>query len=234
MRRQKGNAAVKAVIFDVDGTLYDQRRLRIRMVFDMLLAVLRDPRALREIRVVRDFRRARELHADDTGGGIADRQYEWGASISGTSPEQVHDIVRKWMADRPLSFLPACRFAWAPQLFAHLRARGIRIGVFSDYPAAEKLRALDLSADVVVSAVDPDVDRLKPDPRGLRIASERLEADMSDCLFVGDRDDKDGECARRAGMAYHILKNPRAGNCFQCICRSIDQGRQHAEDKNIY
>ncbi|WP_196795358.1 HAD hydrolase-like protein [Richelia intracellularis] len=28
---------------------------------------------------------------------------------------------------------------------------------------------------------------------------------VEDCLLIGDRDDRDGECARRAGMKYFIL-----------------------------
>jgi len=65
----------------------------------------------------------------------------------------------------------------------------------------------------MVSATDADVDWLKPDPKGLIIPASKLKTPVKECLFIGDRDDMDGECARRAGMPYLIL-NPRRKNCL--------------------
>jgi len=45
----------------------------------------------------------------------------------------------------------------------------------------------------------------------LQVAAARLGLPVSACMMVGDRDDKDGECARRAGMAYLIMQEPKAG-----------------------
>jgi FMN phosphatase YigB (HAD superfamily) len=72
--------------------------------------------------------------------------------------------------------------------------------------------ALSLEVDVMVSSTDAEVDRLKPDPKGLILAASKLKTPLKECLFIGDRDDKDGECARRAGMPYLIL-NRRRRNC---------------------
>jgi len=83
--------------------------------------------------------------------------------------------------------------------------RGIPIGVFSDYPALGKLRALGLTAQVIVSATSAEVNRLKPDPTGLLLAAGKLGLPAPECLFIGDQEAKDGECARRAGMPYLIL-----------------------------
>jgi len=60
-----------------------------------------------------------------------------------------------------------------------------------------------------VSATDVEVGRLKPDPKGLIVAASSLNTPVKECLFIGDRDDKDGECARRAGMPYLILNRRR-------------------------
>jgi len=46
---------MKAVIFDVDGTLYDQRKLRLRMLSDMFAALLRHPRNLYDFKIIWDF-----------------------------------------------------------------------------------------------------------------------------------------------------------------------------------
>jgi len=50
--------------------------------------------------------------------------------------------------------------------------------VLSDYPAHGKLRALGLTADIVVSAVDSGVDRFKPSTAGLeRILAQARPGD---------------------------------------------------------
>ena len=82
---------------------------------------------------------------------------------------------------------------------------GCQLGVFSDYPARRKVEALELAADYVVSSVDPDVDRLKPHPAGLIRIIELSDASPEVVLLIGDRDDRDGECARRAGVRF-LLK----------------------------
>jgi hypothetical protein len=68
----------------------------------------------------------------------------------------------------------------------------------------EKLAALGLSAEMVVSATETDVDCFKPLTAGLEkiigAANERPER----VLMIGDRDERDGECARRAGARYLI------------------------------
>ena len=94
-------------------------------------------------------------------------------------------------------------------LFSQLQRQGIPIGVFSDYPAMDKLRALGLTAQVIVSATCAEVNRLKPDPTGLLVAAAKLGAPAPECLFIGDQEAKDGECARRAGMPYLILASRR-------------------------
>lgn len=199
---------MKAVIFDVDGTLYHQRKLRLFLISDMVLSVLRAPATYGELKIVRDFRKAREALGNGAAGRIERRQYEWGAGRSHVSAVLVRRAVQRWMLERPLRYLPYCRFEDAAERFAELRAAGIRIGVFSDYPAREKLQVLGLQADAVVSATDEDVDRLKPAPEGLCRTAEKLGIPVGECLFIGDRDDKDGECARRAGMPYLVLKHP--------------------------
>ncbi len=174
----------------------------------MFFTVLLRPQTLKELKIVFDFRNAREKYGAAAAGRIDRMQYEWGARRSKVPAAMVREVVRKWMFEKPLRYLPSCRFEGVLEAFVQLRAAGIRIGVFSDYPAMEKLQCLGLRADVVVSADDEAVGRLKPAPEGLRYTAEKLCIPVDECLFIGDRDDKDGECARRAGMAYLIPARP--------------------------
>lgn len=195
----------KAVIFDVDGTLYGQRKLRLCMVREMFTCVLRQPGRIAELRILWRFRRMREKHAAEAASDLESWQYVWAAQALGVSPEKVREVVKDWMFERPLAYLRSCGYPGAQALFLQCRRQGIPLAVFPDYPARDKLRALGLTAQVVLSATCAEVNRLKPDPAGLLAATEKLGVPAAECLFVGDQEAKDGECARRAGMPSLIL-----------------------------
>ncbi|HET8727427.1 MAG TPA: HAD-IA family hydrolase, partial [Alphaproteobacteria bacterium] len=201
-------AGVRAVIFDVDGTLYDQRALRRRMGAALLRRCLADPKEVGTVRILKAFREMREVLAEEEAEGVAVEQYARPARRLGVPVERVQGAVETWINEHPLAHLPACRFEGLDRLFEGLRRSGRPIAVLSDYPSQAKLAALGLAADLHVSALDPDVDRLKPHPKGLLCAVARLGLRPEDCLLIGDRDERDGECARRAGVPY-LLKVPR-------------------------
>ena len=199
----------KAIIFDVDGTLYSQTKLRFCMVREMVMCVLRQPGRIAELRILRLFRRMREKHAAEAASDLESRQYLWAAQAAGVSPEKVREVVQDWMFERPLAYLRSCRYPGAQALFSQFQAHGIPIGVFSDYPAQDKLRALGLTAQVIVSATCAEVNRLKPDPTGLLVAAAKMGVPAAACLLIGDQEAKDGVCARRAGMPCLILASRR-------------------------
>ena len=197
----------QALIFDVDGTLYDQGKLRRRMFFELLCRFVKKPRLVRDIKVLYRFRKNREILSkdNDNSGCLENRQYAEVARELGMGIEEVRNVVNDWMFERPLNHLAACIYPGVKELFSLLIKNKIKIGIFSDYPCRSKLRVLDLCADAMVCATEAEVDRFKPHPKGLLFTAEKLEVPIKNCLFIGDRDDKDGECARRAGMSYLIL-----------------------------
>ena len=202
---------VRAVVFDVDGTLYEQRPLRLRMARELALRSLARPRTLADARVLRTFRRSREELAEEEAAGIGRLQYERAAERARVPPERVEAIVAEWILERPLPHLAACRRPGTRRLFTALGDSGRRIGVWSDYPAAGKLEALGLRAEAVVAATDPEVDRLKPQPAGLERLLELLAVSPAEALLVGDRDERDGEAARRLGCPYLLVSRRPAG-----------------------
>jgi HAD superfamily hydrolase (TIGR01549 family) len=120
------------------------------------------------------------------------------------------------MHERPLQYLAGCRHTDIDSLFRELKAAKKVVGILSDYPAAEKLAALDLSADVFMAATDPEVDRLKPHPAGLQRLLEQTGVSPEECLLIGDRQDRDGECARRLGVRY-LIKSRRHSSPHQFV-----------------
>jgi phosphoglycolate phosphatase/putative hydrolase of the HAD superfamily len=194
--------AVRAVVFDVDGTLYDQGRMRRRMGAALLLHCLRHPRQLGLLRTVQVFRQIREELGEEEVGDVVRVQYTRPAERLAVDPDTVRQVAEDWLGERPLAHLLACRAPAIDALFAALRDTGRTIAVFSDYSIEDKLEALGLDADLCVSALDPDVDRLKPNARGLERILERLDLPAAACVMIGDRDDRDGEAARRVGMPF--------------------------------
>lgn len=195
----------RLVIFDVDGTLYNQRRLRRRMALELMRRLAWTPAGRRKIRILRSFRRIRETLADEEAEDITTRQYEEPAAELRISADEVRAVTNEWIEQRPLPLLPDCAEPGVAELFAELRRAGRTIGILSDYPAVDKLAALELTADIIVSAVDPAVDRLKPHPRGLELILAKTQITPAHTVLIGDRIERDGLCAQRCGVRF-LLK----------------------------
>lgn len=204
---------VRGVLFDLDGTLYHQNRMRALMAMELAALVCRRPlQAPRSWRTLAAFRSAQEtLRLEPASPDAAARQLEMAASRTGMSTAEVESIVNEWMIDRPLKHMAQCRAAGVNELLAFLNDRGVAVGVLSDYPAELKLRALGLDGrfSVVLCAGDPEVGVLKPSPRGFLVACERWQLDPEEVLVVGDRADADAAGAAAAGMPCVIIGRRR-------------------------
>jgi len=212
--------AVRLVVFDVDGTLYRQRPLRLRMARDLALHAL-SRLDLRTLAVLRRFRHLREQLGEARVEGFAERLVAETAAGSGRTPDEVRAIVSRWIDRHPLPYLRRSRYAGLPELFAGLRRHGKAIGVLSDYPAAAKLAALELAADHVVTADDPDIGVLKPHPKGLATLIERAAATPATTLMIGDRAERDGLVAQQVG-ARVLLRAARPIAGWQTFARFDD------------
>jgi HAD superfamily hydrolase (TIGR01509 family) len=201
----------KASILDVDGTLYDHSGLKRRLIRSIFFHTLLRPhtwtKVWKESKAVACFRSIRESDDILEQPNIAGRQFEVPARQLGMGPEELRAIIEHYMFTLPCKFLGEFRRPSLPEFLDALKLLEIKTAVFSDYPAEEKLAALGLEVDLVVDGTMPEVDALKPKPDGLLVTCEMLGLDPEECVFIGDRDDKDGECARRAGMPYMLIGN---------------------------
>jgi FMN phosphatase YigB (HAD superfamily) len=202
---------IRLVAFDVDGTLYRQRPLRLRMGRDMVIdAVAKCD--LNAMSVVSAYRRIRERLGAEEAVDFESVLIAETAKATSTSPEGVHAIVSEWIETRPLRYLRSCLFSGVPQLFAGLQRAGKKIGIFSDYPATEKLAAMGLAAHHVVAA--SDVGLLKPHARGLQSLMAAASATARETLFIGDRADRDGVAGQRAGVRT-LIRSSKPIEAFQ-------------------
>lgn len=196
-------SSIRLVAFDVDGTLYDQKAMRLRMLREIAGNVVQT-RSLTTLRVLRTYRQLRESVGDDEIDGFEDVLVGRAAKANGVSQNAVRSIVAEWMERRPLAHIRACRYSNIAELFSALKLKGKTIGIFSDYPALDKLTAMELTADHVVAAGDANVGILKPHPRGLEVLMKVAGASPAETILVGDRIERDGAAARRAGVTALI------------------------------
>jgi putative hydrolase of the HAD superfamily len=202
---------IRLVAFDVDGTLYSQRPLRLRIGRDMVLHTIAK-RDLSAIGVITAYRRIRERLGEE---GVVDFDrvlIAETAKATSMSSESVRRIVTEWIETRPLRYLRSCLFSGVPQLFAGLQLTGRKIGIFSDYPATEKLAAMGLAADHMVAACD--VGLLKPHAKGLEMLMAAANATPRGTLFIGDRADRDGVAGQRAGVRT-LIRSSKPIEAFQ-------------------
>lgn len=198
---------IKLVVFDVDGTLYNQRTLRMLMARDILIhAILR--RDLGFLSVIKTYRRIRERLGEAEVFDFESQLIAETIATTGFSEEKVLAIVNEWIEQRPLPYLISCRIPGLTELFTGLKRSGKIIGVFSDYPAHQKLVALDLAADYIVSAQDDCIRLLKPHPKGLELLMSEAGLTAAQTLLIGDRTERDGIAAHRAGIQC-LIRSPR-------------------------
>lgn len=193
---------VKAVVFDVDGTLFDKSKLPLHLVLadPLYMFILNNERKARKSLAGVWFGDERTYY-ETLYGKVAIRSH--------VSSKRV-----KWWYDH--RYMPSMVRVlkrhyrlrdWVPVLLPELRAKGIKVALFSDYGCVdERLEALGFDpawADFITDA--PRMGGLKPCKESLLSVCRELGVEPGETLMVGDRDDTDGEAAHRCGMRFHLV-----------------------------
>lgn len=203
----------KLIACDLDGTLYDQPRLRKIMALRLAQYFLFHPFKIKELLFVKYYRQIREKWDEIEKSfppaydktNLDDSQYRYVADKYGVDSAYVKETIIKWMHQNPLDAIFATRDVKLLDIISHYRHMGIKVAILSDYPIEEKIKALGFEADAYYSATDERLNELKPSPKGLKIIMDDFGLGKGDVFMIGDRDSKDGECARRAGTDYIIV-----------------------------
>lgn len=217
--------SIKAVIFDLDGTLYDQSKLRRCMTKRLLIYYSMHLFRVRDIQILMSFRNIREDNKFKEGQLIKDEQYNVIAKRLNIPLKRVESVIDKWIDKVPLIYIHPFIYPGVKDFFDKLNKRNVKIIIFSDLPGEEKMKILDLPDYQFFCSNDKDINALKPDPKGLSVILAKTGFRVGECLFIGDRDERDGECARRKGMDYLIHEKKYSGkmNRFQSYFKLIDQ-----------
>ena len=203
---------LRAILFDLDDTLFDHRRC----AREALKAVHQAHRCF-AARSFDDFERAHAeqleaLHADVLGGRIdldAARVERFRRLFASADADERHAAAAAAVYRH--RYVAARQAIPGAQLLLTRLRRHARIAVVSNNLLAEqreKMRQCGLDGCVDALVVSEETGMLKPDPEMFRIALERVGAQAHEALMIGDSWSADIEGARAAGIPA-IWFNPR-------------------------
>ncbi len=195
---------VQTVVFDLDGTLYDKRGLAGRIVSRLWWCM---PMLAAE----RLARRAMKNKMYDSAEAFYEAFFEQMAK----GHYWTGKIADKWYNKVYLPTMVRAIHRYhhpREEVMAIVREgqrRGLTMAIYSDYGCVEdKLHALGIDPELFEVRIDaPATGGLKPAKGSVNKLMKMLGADPKTTLFVGDRDDKDGEAARVVGAKYLKINN---------------------------
>ena len=192
---------IKAVAFDIDGTLYPNASMYLRSIpfalrhFALVRAYSKIRKHVRRRRPVTDLRALeRRLLAD-------------AMRIDETEASHLIDaaIHERWEA-----VLNGIRpYAHVRAAIIQMKANGLRIAVSSDFPVERKLKRLGLDDLFECSLWSEESGYLKPHPEPFQALAECMKLDPSEILYVGNSYEYDIIGAKGVGMrTAHLHRRP--------------------------
>lgn len=202
---------IKAIGFDIDGTLYPESRF----YWATWPSFLTHPRLVYGFARARKMVRTPESLESAAGRPYPRRQAEIIGGILGLSAEKAAYLVEKHLYstwDR--RFRSVDPFPGVRDVLEALHSRGYRLAALSDFPVRGKLKSLGLSGlwDVVLSSEDTSC--LKPHEAPFLEMLKRLELQPHEVIYVGNSYEKDVLGAAAAGIppAYFDPSGKTAGS----------------------
>jgi putative hydrolase of the HAD superfamily len=187
-----------AVAFDLDGTLYHDFSLYIRLV----------PFLFKDQRLIRAMGKARNV-LRETGSYEGD----FYASQARLMGEFLHEPMEKIMekTERLVyrgweSYFKDIRlFPNVRETLENFRRAGIKMGLLSDFPPETKLVNMKLDGYFDTIVCSEMTGRLKPDPLPFLEMASRMKTEPQGILYVGNSVPYDVEGARKAGMKTALV-----------------------------
>lgn len=205
---------LKAIGFDIDGTLYPS----IRLNRALLGFAARNLRCLRAFNAVRRELRRMERTPEYQSAPPADMadfhrlQARLVARRLGMDDKAALDLIeRLFYREIPESFRKVRPFRGVQEALDRFREEGLLLGALSDFPGDRKLELMGLREAFHVSMTSEETGFLKPAPRPMEALAERLGVSPSEMLYVGNSVSYDVAGARAAGAHAALIRPWRVG-----------------------
>jgi putative hydrolase of the HAD superfamily len=202
---------LKAVAFDLDGTLYPNYRLYYRLLPSFII-YYRFYVAVMKVRSQLHVPAAENLYTAITGryGGhnsFYDRQASLTAEILGRGMEETRQKIDSLVYQRwEKLFFGVRPFPRVKETLAAFRNAGLKLALLSDFPPVRKVSLLGLDGffDVILSTEETGA--LKPSIIPFSALARSLELEPKSILYVGNSLRYDVEGAFAAGMKSALIR----------------------------
>ena len=194
------------IVFDMDGTMYFQKSMQVRMGIRLMMHALFDKGGMKDMKIILGYRKLREDH-DSSQEADDDVFFSRLSEQYGTDMERIRQIIDRWMFVLPLDAVKLSADHDLAEVVRALLSDGKEVCIYSDYPAKDKCEALGLPKDLMIFCCGDDgIRKMKPDPEGLGfIMGHYPDIPKEKIVMTGDRKDRDALAAANAGIDSVIL-----------------------------
>ena len=190
----------KGFIFDIDGTLYSQEQMRVKMLLRLLGHYCIRPHKLWELYAVYQFRKLREK--SEWKQASFDELYKEIEKHISKPPAQIANRVQYWLFEAPLDVLRECAYQEVAEFINAQHEEGKQIIIYSDYPGKDKLGAIGIEYDLLFDFGQNGISEQKPSMSIMKKILSESGLQPSELLYVGDRDDRDKASAELVSIPY--------------------------------
>ncbi|MBO6177253.1 MAG: HAD family hydrolase [Treponema sp.] len=189
---------IKAVAFDIDGTLYPSWKLFIRMPVYFF----------RHIGFYLKFNKVRDkLHRTAPLGDFFEYQARLFGAISKIPASEAKKLIKQISYDGLTPFFRRIKpFPYAYESIKAMKDSGLKIGILSDFPPEQKedIWGIRDLCDVCIGSEESGA--LKPSKYPFGILAQKLNLKPEEILYVGNSKKYDVLGAKNAGMkSVYIL-----------------------------
>lgn len=193
---------LKAVAFDVDGTLYPNASMYLRSL-GLALSHLRLLKALEDVRT-----QLRQV--PDTSDDFHRVQARLLGARLGLSADRAYALVEARVYTRWYRIFKHLKpYQGVAETIEAFRGAGLKIGVLSDFPIRHRLTDLGLPGPYDCAFSSEETGLLKPHPQAFEELARRLNLPPSEILYVGNSYRYDVLGALAAGMPCAHLSSKR-------------------------
>lgn len=185
------NYKINAVVFDVDGTLYNQNKLRVYIAGLILKSIAKNPfKIYKDLKIVSEYRKNHEkLRLSPDTIKKFDKQVSLTAEKFNMDKDKAFETIYDWIHIKPLPYIKKTKRKDLNELIDWLKEKKIKTGLLSDYPCDMKAEILEIKdkVDLIKASTDDDIDVFKPETKGFLRMAELLNVKPQEMLYVGDR-----------------------------------------------